>query len=344
MRSLFSLVLGQCTDALKAKLEALPDWTEKVADMNGLDLILQVKKIAFQFESSQYDVHALIDAERRFGNFFQGKDLDTQDYYRTFQNHVQVIEHCGGTLGYHKGPLQIAAKKEYRRDYCDLNADEQEEISSAYRDRYLACLFLVKSDRTRFGDLLRDLQNQHTQGHNVYPRTLNSAYSMLTNWKPERNRTDNPRGDRGRGRDQQTTSEQHNDASGASVEGASFNTQGDVVRTSQGAPVVCRICGSNHWPNNCPQRTTDAQQHAQSHGTQNESAVQHVMDAFAGSDDGADEGMCRMTTDDFSFCTTCKTVESTGVTMIDRAEQGVAHVHERGDSQGISHEEVALAR
>ena len=46
VRSLFSLVLGQCTDAMKAKLEALPDWDDMQSKMNGLALIKEVKKIA----------------------------------------------------------------------------------------------------------------------------------------------------------------------------------------------------------------------------------------------------------------------------------------------------------
>jgi hypothetical protein len=103
--SLFSLVLGQCTDAMKAKLEALDNWDTMVTEMNGLDLLLQVKTITFQFESTQYELHALIDAKHHFWSFNQSQ-FDNQEYHQLFQSHVQVITHCGRTLGYEVGALE----------------------------------------------------------------------------------------------------------------------------------------------------------------------------------------------------------------------------------------------
>ena len=39
------------------------------------------------------------------------------------------------------------------------------------------------SDRTRYGKLIEDLENEHTQGVNKYPHTLTTAYSLLVHWK-----------------------------------------------------------------------------------------------------------------------------------------------------------------
>ena len=52
-------------------------------------------------------------------------------------------------------------------------------------ERILACTFLVGSDRTRYGKLLEDLQNDHTQGTDNYPATLQQAYSLLVHWKQD---------------------------------------------------------------------------------------------------------------------------------------------------------------
>jgi len=134
VQSLFLLVLGQCTEALKAKLEALENWDDMVAEMNGLDLILQVKTIAFQFESTQYEMHALIEAKRRFWSFHQGKEMDTQEYHRLFQSHIQVIEHCGGSLGHEKGAIANYAKSKYDKSIGGLTLEEKQEVLSTIRD------------------------------------------------------------------------------------------------------------------------------------------------------------------------------------------------------------------
>jgi hypothetical protein len=57
-------------------------------------------------------------------------------------------------------------------------------------EEYLAVAFLSGSDRARFGCLLDRLQNDYLQGNNAYPRTLSSAYHLLTNWKSETSSND----------------------------------------------------------------------------------------------------------------------------------------------------------
>jgi hypothetical protein len=43
----------------------------------------------------------------------------------------------------------------------------------------MACAFLVGSDRDRYGKLVEDLENDHIQGSDKYPKTLTDAYSLL---------------------------------------------------------------------------------------------------------------------------------------------------------------------
>jgi hypothetical protein len=57
-------------------------------------------------------------------------------------------------------------------------------------DEYLAVAFLSGSDIAQFGCLLDRLQNDYLQGNNAYPRTLSSAYHLLTNWKAETSSND----------------------------------------------------------------------------------------------------------------------------------------------------------
>jgi hypothetical protein len=43
------------------------------------------------------------------------------------------------------------------------------DAEEAARERVLACAFLLSSNRARYGKLLKDLENNHTQGMDNYP-------------------------------------------------------------------------------------------------------------------------------------------------------------------------------
>ena len=52
-------------------------------------------------------------------------------------------------------------------------------------DEFLATAFMLLADRSRYGRLIEDLENQFTQGIDNYPKTLNAAYSLLNHWKQD---------------------------------------------------------------------------------------------------------------------------------------------------------------
>jgi hypothetical protein len=43
----------------------------------------------------------------------------------------------------------------------------------------LACTFLISSYQARYGKLLKGLENDHTQGMDNYPATVQQAYTLL---------------------------------------------------------------------------------------------------------------------------------------------------------------------
>ena len=59
------------------------------------------------------------------------------------------------------------------------------ELKHTTQVRYLAVAFLLGADRSRYGRLIEDLENDFLQGRNNFPTTLTGAYSLLTNWKQD---------------------------------------------------------------------------------------------------------------------------------------------------------------
>ena len=66
VKTLYSLVWGQCTDIMRQKLEAVNNFEQVSADGNGLELLRMIKNLAFHFQSQKYLPHSLHESKRRF--------------------------------------------------------------------------------------------------------------------------------------------------------------------------------------------------------------------------------------------------------------------------------------
>ncbi len=49
----------------------------------------------------------------------------------------------------------------------------------------MAVAFLLGADCARYGRLIEILENDYLQGQNKYPRTVTTAYNLLSNWKQD---------------------------------------------------------------------------------------------------------------------------------------------------------------
>ena len=86
LKKVYSLVYGQCSDALRAKLEAIPNHTVVSTNADVIGLLKNIKSATFSFQSQKYDPHALHEAKRRFYQLNQHKNATCQSYLEAFQN------------------------------------------------------------------------------------------------------------------------------------------------------------------------------------------------------------------------------------------------------------------
>jgi hypothetical protein len=91
--TLFLLIHGQCTDCLKAKLEALAGFPEMKENFDVFELI---KGVTFRLEDSKYHLDTLHDAKICFCTLRQGKDVANAKYLELFKKHVAIVEQFGG--------------------------------------------------------------------------------------------------------------------------------------------------------------------------------------------------------------------------------------------------------
>jgi hypothetical protein len=96
-------MLGQCTDVVLAKLEASDTYNEMLEEANSMKLLKEIRALVYNFQSQKYVPQALHEGKRRFYLLSQDKHSTCQTYLERFQNCVDVIEHCGGSIGQEPG-------------------------------------------------------------------------------------------------------------------------------------------------------------------------------------------------------------------------------------------------
>ena len=66
VKSLYSLVWGQCTAIMPQKIEASEGYDEMSSNRDGLALLKTIKNVTFQFQSQKYSTQSIYDAKKRF--------------------------------------------------------------------------------------------------------------------------------------------------------------------------------------------------------------------------------------------------------------------------------------
>ena len=250
--TLYSLLKGQCTDIMKQQLESLPVYAKLNEDHDRLGLLIEIKNIAFSFQSQNYLAHLLHNSKQHFYMFQQDKNMTTQSYLKAFTNNLEMIEHSRGTVASHDPGLEsmVAAEKG-----CGTHMTEAQtkEVQAETRERYLATAFLLSADCTRNGKLIEDLENDYLQGRNNYPTTVTSAYHLITNWKQDPRNIMQSLGQVGNvGVSFTTTTEGTNNDSGVTLTNATKSGPG-----ANKAHITCHKCNmkghyTNEGPTNAP--------------------------------------------------------------------------------------------
>jgi len=154
-KTLFSLIWGQCTEVLHAKIEAVPGFEDVSHEADSLKLLVLLKKETYNFQSQKNPVQAKHKAMWYFYHLMQEKHSSHKALRDRFNKCVDVIEHCGGT---------IVDCKDVEGELSDLSLTFQtattEQITQAKqsaKDKLLGVAYLMCVDWSQFGKLLKIL-------------------------------------------------------------------------------------------------------------------------------------------------------------------------------------------
>jgi hypothetical protein len=177
MKTLYSLVWGQCTEAMRAKVEACANHNQLSVTGDVLALLANIKNAAYSFQTQKYMPQALHEMKCHFYMCQQDKHMPCQPYLEHFKNQAEVIDHLGRTVKERILIEDVLQEANLNRTTAS-DAELQLAIVMA-RMQYLSCALIISADCTQYGQLLEDLENEFVQGTDKYPKTLTAAYSLL---------------------------------------------------------------------------------------------------------------------------------------------------------------------
>jgi hypothetical protein len=181
--AIYAIVWGQCSPMMQSKLESLEGFESKSTSCDCIWLLKEIQGITHRFEGTRNVFISLNDAWSDFYAYKQGQHQQLYDYLKEFQSLVQVLEHYGAEFGA-DGPNQESVMAEVKIEFPNLSDTglRMRAVLAAKR-KSIAIAFLKNADRTKYGGLWADLENQFTRGSDQYPTEIIAAYNLLMNFK-----------------------------------------------------------------------------------------------------------------------------------------------------------------
>jgi len=144
----FPLILGQCSPAMRDRIEATEKWKTINATTDVIGLLKLIQSASASKQSKQEPTHTLMEAYRDFFSFRQTR-MSNSDYLQAFKDRVEVLERLAGPLG--------RDQERVSRKFTDSDLEyTNQQAKEACREEFLATNFLFCADKQRYGDLLVD--------------------------------------------------------------------------------------------------------------------------------------------------------------------------------------------
>ena len=164
----YSLVLGQCTDALQEPLKSHHDY--QAASQDGIALLVIIRSLIHTFEENRNLSDAIVDMKEKFYKFFHGRHMTLERYDELFLAQVEVLDEVGIMIEDDALVMEVAGQ--------NGRAVPNDDDCSEAQNQELAIQF-IRGTNTQHKGYLHHLQNSYLDGTDNYPRTVHAAYNIL---------------------------------------------------------------------------------------------------------------------------------------------------------------------
>lgn len=177
-RALYNIVWGQSSRLLQNKLRSKKDF-EQIDDKGDVvSLLREIRKISHQAEDSVCVYDSLDEVLRRFYTYVQSPEEDNATHLVRFREFIDVLDHFEVDM------FQDTCLINYEKDLdkkLGRSADTDENLKKRVKNKQLGTCFLRRSNMRLYSGLMRSLRDQFLHGFDVYPKSVEEAYTLLQN-------------------------------------------------------------------------------------------------------------------------------------------------------------------
>lgn len=246
----YTVVLGQCSEAMKAKIEGQDNWEIIHREHDLVKLLKSIKVWMLNQQGARSPVQATYSSLMAVFRMRQNRHEELIEFRKRFVAATQVLEHIGVKFG---GALEKIANKILKEDKklerSDATKDDIKEAEEKALEKLLAVAFINAADRARYQEVTTDLENEFLKGSDQYPEDITSAYNMLTNWKQSTQHTTTPFND-GISFAQGSTSGNMDSRNHQGERKGGWDRSNDICHS-------CGIKGHHQWENKCEDNKGD---------------------------------------------------------------------------------------
>ena len=261
MHKAYALILGQCTKALKGKLESRKDWENGIKN-NAINLLKALKEITYNYQDNKYPMESIYFAIKNVFTMKQEEQESIAQYTKRFNNCKDIMETQHGKLKMEKYVSRLPG-------YAFMSTIQQENAADEQYNKLMAFAYLKSLDQKRCGKLVEDLSNQYALGDEKFPTTIAKATETVVSYKNKVNNPGQARGNgRGNGNRNGPNNGTGNNNNGNENGNSSFGQTGNTNNRNNNrlANIRCYNCGRmGHYANNCP----ELQNNGNTNGTSN---------------------------------------------------------------------------
>ena len=170
----FALILGQCTDGVKNKLEKRLNWDDIQDD--PIELLKTLKEIVQNYNDKSYFISTITLS---FKNLFSIKQHDGE----TLINYTKRFKTLRNNLEVHYGKLNMEQTVSKRPGYDNAFAKTKESMKAEAYERLMAYQWMMGCIGEKAQEWKNELSNDYNKRSDKYPISIDEAFDMLTNYK-----------------------------------------------------------------------------------------------------------------------------------------------------------------
>ena len=174
-KKLFTLIIGQCTPGLMTAIKSHSEYASKSKLRDPKWLLGLVKKLTVGIEETANTMKTVHDCVRKIYTLYQKPVETIDDYFDRFAETWNTAEAAGGSS------VLIPSLPSGCKIYGGM-ADE------ALKDAAMAMFALLHSDHIRFGQKIKEIEENVVLGVDNFPRNMDGAYRILTDTQDRLNK------------------------------------------------------------------------------------------------------------------------------------------------------------